>query len=360
MDHLVLDNLAKSFGLVHAVRGVSLRIGRGESVTLLGPSGCGKTTTLQMIAGFQAPDLGTITLDGRDLTAVPAYARQTPLVFQDYALFPHLNVFDNVAYGLRVRGRRRTGLRQKVDATLEQLGLLTARDRLPSQLSGGQQQRVALARALVLDPEVLLLDEPLSNLDAKLRVKVRHEIRQLQTRLKITMVYVTHDQEEALAISDRIAVMNEGAVDQFATPREVYCRPQTRFVARFIGEANLAPVRVLAVRPAADGVCVRIDLYGSRHEVTGDYPDLAAGQDRLLLLRPETLAVAPQGEVGNGEARLSGIVREHSFLGPVTRYWVEVAGSLLVVDDPGTAERGLLEGEVCLALKPRSLHFLPA
>ena len=262
--HVTLRHLAKSFGNVPAVRDVSLQIERGELVTLLGPSGCGKTTTLQMLAGFLQPDGGQILIGDKDITAVPPYRRNMPLVFQEYALFPHLTVFENIAYGLKMQKKersipamrmkglfardsddepRRRMIRNKVAKILAVLGLPPQiGDRFPNQLSGGQQQRIALARALVLDPEVLLLDEPLSNLDAKLRVNVRYEIKELQKRFGMTIIFVTHDQEEALSISDKIVVMNQGVVEQYGEPAEIYYRPKNEFVAGFIGETNFLDV----------------------------------------------------------------------------------------------------------------------
>jgi len=233
-----LRGVKKRFGGYEALKGISLEIADGELFFLLGPSGCGKTTTLRIIAGLYEPDEGEVYFGGRLMNGVPPYRRNIGMVFQNYALWPHMKVFDNVAYGLKARGLPRSEIKEKVRWALELVGLRGMEEKYPNQLSGGQQQRVALARALVVEPEVLLLDEPLSNLDAKLRARMRSELKVLQKRLGITTVYVTHDQAEALSMADRIAVMNIGVVEQVGAPREVYRRPATRFVADFIGEIN--------------------------------------------------------------------------------------------------------------------------
>ncbi|MFZ1551370.1 MAG: ABC transporter ATP-binding protein, partial [Anaerolineae bacterium] len=242
--YLVLENLVKTFtsrggvGEVNAVDGVSLSIAQGDLVTLLGPSGCGKTTTLRLIAGFEFPNSGQILLDGAPINDLPPHQRGMSMVFQSYAIFPHLNVFENIAYGLDVQKRPRDEIKRRVARVLELVELTGLENRAPNQLSGGQQQRVALARALVMEPKVLLMDEPLSNLDAKLREQMRTEIRRIQKRLGITSVYVTHDQVEAMTLSDQIVVMNQGQIVQIGTPDEIYRRPRTRFVADVIGQAN--------------------------------------------------------------------------------------------------------------------------
>ena len=238
MAYLELKNVSKLFGAVAAVKDFDLAVEKGTFVSLLGPSGCGKTTTLRMIAGFETPDEGTITLDGADITAVPPNKRGTGMVFQAYALFPNMNVRDNIAFGLDVVGRPRNEIDGRVREMLALVRLEEAGKRYPHQLSGGQQQRIALARALAIRPRVLLLDEPLSALDAVVRVALRGEIRRIQLELGITTVYVTHDQEEALSISDRVVVMNQGLIEQAGTPEEIYRQPKTRFVAAFIGTAN--------------------------------------------------------------------------------------------------------------------------
>ena len=245
---LVLRGVGKTLGGRSIVDGLDLTVAKGELVCLLGPSGCGKTTTLRMVAGFVEPDRGEILIDGRAVTALPPERRPTAMVFQNYALWPHMTVFGNVAFGLKLRGLPRKEVRERVGAALELVGLTHHIDSRPAHISGGEQQRVALARALVLEPQVLLLDEPLSNLDAKLRVRVRDEIREIQQRIGITTVLVTHDQDEALSVADRIAVMNTGRIEQLDTPSGLYDEPRTRFVAGFVGTMNFLPGSV-----ASDG-----------------------------------------------------------------------------------------------------------
>ncbi len=260
-----LRKVTKRFGDFVAVEDVSLDIRRGEFITLLGPSGCGKTTILRMISGFEFPTEGTVLLDGVDVTEVPPYRRNVNQVFQSYALFPHLTVAENIAFGLKMKGASKTHIAAKVKEGIELVSLQGKEDNKPSALSGGQRQRVALARAIVCEPKVLLLDEPLSALDAKLRHAMQAELKQLQQRLGITFVFVTHDQEEALTMSDRIAIVNKGRIEQLGTADEIYHRPKTRFVAEFIGQANLMPAQVIAredddaVVRLADDITLRVD-----------------------------------------------------------------------------------------------------
>ena len=357
-NHLQIADLYKRFGKTAAVNGVSLDIQRGELVTLLGPSGCGKTTTLQMIAGFHLPDRGAIVLNGTDITAAPAYQRGMPLVFQEYALFPHLSVFENIAFGLRLRKTGKQGIRDRVTAILNQLGLSQTADRFPNQLSGGQQQRIALARALVLSPEVLLLDEPLSNLDAKLRLQVRYEIKELRRQFQITALYVTHDQEEALSISDRIAVMNQGVVEQYGTPWEVYYRPKTEFVARFIGETNFLDVAILAAQPAAGHTQVRFRWRDREFSGRTEQAALAPDRTMKILLRPEALTLMPWAAGHTADRAIRGTIERSSFLGTITRYWLDIGGQELVVDDAKTAEHGPFQGDVAVGFSPHNLYFL--
>ena len=355
--HLVLDGLCKDFGDVQAVKNLDLKIEQGELITLLGPSGCGKTTTMHIIAGFHLPDKGRVILNGQDITYLSPYKRNTPMVFQEYALFPHLTVFENVAYGLVVRKTPRSIVSDKVKDVLEQLGLPDIADRFPNQLSGGQQQRIALARALVLGPEVLLLDEPLSNLDAKLRIRVRYEIKQLQEKFNITMVYVTHDQEEALSISDRVAVMNKGVLEQYGVPWEIYYKPKNKFVAEFVGETNFLPVRINEVKPTASGVQVGFVWREKALTVLADEPELSPDSDGTLLLRPEAIELSRCGEGTESEDTLLGKVVTSSFLGSITRYRVDIGGEEIIVDDSKTKEHGVFGGEVLLKL-PTNVHFL--
>src|SRR6266852_2348158 len=296
-----LEGVSKRFdhrvkGEVYAVRDVSLDVRPAELLTLLGPSGCGKTTTLRMIAGFQEPDAGRVWIGGQDVTRLMANERNIGFVFQSYALFPHLPVFENVAYGLRVQRQAETEIARRVGEVLELVGLAGYDRQMPHQLSGGEQQRVALARAIVIRPRVLLFDEPLSNLDATLRVHMRGEIRRLQKDLSITAVYVTHDQEEAMAVSDRIAVMSEGAVVQEGTAEDLYHRPASAFVARFIGRANLLAGRV--VEAGAGVVTVAVSDARLRLPATAPIP---LGEEVRLVVRPESVEVQAEGSGGAGD-----------------------------------------------------------
>jgi ABC-type Fe3+/spermidine/putrescine transport system ATPase subunit len=352
--HLRVDHITKRFGTAAAVDDVSFEIPRGAFATLLGPSGCGKTTTLRMIAGFYDPDVGDIVLSGKRINELPAHRRGTAMVFQDYALFPHMTVKDNVGYGLRVQGASGTERERRVNETLEFVGLGGLGGRWPNQLSGGQQQRVAVGRALVLRPEILLLDEPLSNLDAKLRVSLRWELRALQQQLKMTFVYVTHDQDEALSLSDWIAVMNAGKVEQAGTPWEIYYHPRTSFLADFVGAVNLVPGTVREVR--GDEVVV---AFGQR-AVTVRRPTgltLDAGREVHLCVRPEALALRPPSADPDG-IRLPGVVTRRAFLGDLMRYWVTVDGREWIVDqqDPGAAAD--FDGPVTVAVKPERIHVI--
>ncbi len=334
---LSLRGLTKEFpGGVRAVDDIDLEIAPGEFVTLLGPSGCGKTTTLRMIAGFESPTAGAVDLDGAPMIDVPPNKRPMAMVFQSYALFPHMSVRDNVAYGLRLRRTPAAQLKEDVELALTSMNLLAMADRAPSQLSGGQQQRVALARAMVMRPNVLLFDEPLSNLDAKLRELMRLEIRRLQHRLGITSVYVTHDQAEAMAMSDRVVVMNSGRIEQAASPDVIYRRPASVFVADFIGRANFLDARVLG----AEGQdSARVEVLGEELVVPA-HPDALAGRDAVLLVRPEAVRVHPAGgaePVAEDQPRgRRGRVLATVFYGEHVEYEVETEhGTVLaVVSDP--------------------------
>jgi iron(III) transport system ATP-binding protein len=328
----------------------------GELLTLLGPSGCGKTTTLRMIAGFEQPDEGRIYIGDQDVTAFMVYRRSIGFVFQNYALFPHLTVFENVAYGLRVRRLPSATIKRRVGQVLELVGLPGYERRFPNQLSGGEQQRVAVARAVVVEPQLLLFDEPLSNLDAKLRVQMRGELSRLQKQLAITTVYVTHDQDEAMAISDRIAVMRQGRVAQIGTAEELYRAPQSAFVAQFIGRVNLVESRVLAL---TDGR-MTVDVWGAALSVPAA-PGAAPGAALSLVLRPESLTlVAESAKAAEGEVVVPGVVRGRTFLGEKVEYTVEAAGALLhaVTYDPtrrGVVEVGTRVGVSCDAASVRPL-----
>jgi iron(III) transport system ATP-binding protein len=343
-----------------AVDDVSLEVEPGELLTLLGPSGCGKTTTLRMVAGFEQPDAGRIYIGGDDVTDLMVYRRSIGFVFQNYALFPHLTIFENVAYGLRVRRLPKATIRARVGQVLELVGLPGYERRFPNQLSGGEQQRVAVARAVVVEPALLLFDEPLSNLDAMLRVQMRGELSRLQRQLAITTVYVTHDQEEAMAISDRIAVMCRGAVAQVGTAEELYRAPRSAFVAQFIGRVNLVESRVLGVT----GGHVAVTLWGASLSVPAA-DGYAAGQRLSLVLRPESLTLVPESaKAAEGEVIVPGIVRGRTFLGEKVEYAVEVGGALLqaVTYDPtrrGVVEVGARVGVMCDAAAVRLLAAEP-
>jgi putative spermidine/putrescine transport system ATP-binding protein len=331
MAFLELQNLHRDFGTVKALNGINISLGEGEFLSLLGPSGCGKTTALRLVAGFDRPNDGRIIVDGKDVTNVAPNKRDMGMVFQAYSLFPNMTARQNVEFGLKIRGKSKGDRAGRVDELLELVGLSHAVDRYPHQLSGGMQQRVALARALAIEPRVLLLDEPLSALDAKVRVQLREEIRRIQLDLGITTLYVTHDQEEALAVSDHVAVMYGGVIEQMGTPSEMYTAPATPFVAEFIGTMNRLESTVV------DGTSGEIDHAGTRLTL-----DAARGRRNgervLVLIRPESLEVeastngaAPDGAAAGGNT-LVGEVLTQTFLGPVTRLKVNTAGSGLIAD----------------------------
>ncbi len=291
----------------YAVEDITLDIQPGTFVTLLGPSGCGKTTTLRMIAGFESPDRGEIYLGGEAINSLTPNKRDTAMVFQSYALLPHYNVFDNVAYGLKIRKLPREEIRRRVLDILKLVEMEGMESRMTNQLSGGQQQRVALARALVLEPGVLLFDEPLSNLDAKLRVTMRTEIRKIQQKVGITAIYVTHDQSEAMSISDKIIIMHKGRVEQVGTPREIYYHPTSRFVADFIGETNFVPAKIVS----AAGEKAIIDVAGRRLEVN-NFAHGRPGEEAALVIRPEAAALAEEGLL-EAEVTLSTFMGSHQY-----------------------------------------------
>jgi ABC-type Fe3+/spermidine/putrescine transport system ATPase subunit len=335
---LELERLGKWYGAVHAVRDLSLEVPRGAVLTLLGPSGCGKTTALRMIAGFANVDHGRIMVDGRDNTRLPPEARETGMVFQSYALFPHLTVAENIGFGLRMRRTDRRRARARVERMIDLVQLRNLEDRFPSQLSGGQQQRVALARALVIEPKLLLLDEPLAALDRNLRSEMQVELRRLQQRLGITTVMVTHDQEEALVLSDLVAVMNGGQIEQLGPPLEVYDRPRTEFVARFMGVPNLLPATVDSV----DGGRCRVRLAAGPLIGATAADGIEVGRQVLIAIRPSRLAVGPDDNKGP-----SGVVTRRAVLGERIVYDVSLGGTALEVHaartggdaDPGEGDR---------------------
>ena len=338
-------DVVKRYGTATAVAGVTFVVEAGTLVTLLGPSGCGKTTTLRMIAGLELPSEGRILIAGCDVTNLSATQRDVSMVFQSYALFPHMSVLENVSYGLRRSGLAKAEADARAREGLKQVGLEGLEPRQPSELSGGQQQRVAVARALVLEPSVLLFDEPLSNLDARLRRQMREEIRELQQRLGLTVVYVTHDQQEAMAVSDRIIVMNMGRIEQQGSPRDLYERPATPFLARFMGESNPARGSVRRLAPAL--ISVRLG------EAEVEIADTATADGAATVaVRPEAITVTPApGPAG----ALSGKIAKASYLGTHMEYYVDTAAGTLFATCP-RVERPLATGApVAITLAPRGV-----
>jgi len=323
MAYLELTDVSKAFTGVAAVKNFTLAIEKGKLVSFLGPSGCGKTTTLRMIAGFEQPDSGTITLDGSDITVVPPNQRGIGMVFQAYALFPNMTVSENIAFGLKMKHTPRAEIEKRVSAVLDMIRLTSTAKRFPHQLSGGQQQRIALARALAVQPQVLLLDEPLSALDAEVRVALRGEIRRIQSDLGITTVYVTHDQEEALSISDLVVVMNAGDIEQIGTPIEIYRKPQSRFVATFIGTANQFTGEMSGDHTV---VC------GQYQIITRPAERITAGSPVLVLVRPEAIQVEEAADPRQNMNSIPGAVETVTFHGAVTRLGVNVYGQRVVAD----------------------------
>jgi putative spermidine/putrescine transport system ATP-binding protein len=321
MGFLELTHVRKEFPGSVAVEDFNLNANQGEFISFLGPSGCGKTTTLRMIAGFELPTSGKIFIDGHDLTFVPPNKRKVGMVFQSYALFPNMTIADNIGYGLRVAGKSKTEIALRVNEMLSLIHLESFRSRFPMQLSGGQQQRVALARALAFRPQMLLLDEPLSALDAKIRVELRQEIRRIQRQLGITTIYVTHDQEEALSLSDRVIVMSQGKIEQIGTPFEIYNFPETEFVASFVGQLNLVPVRVIDPGQrlvALDGHTVQ----------AGRITERFSTEKPRLAVRPEELNPGHR----QGQNNLRGKVESVNYLGSIVRIQVDMSGAKVSMD----------------------------
>ena len=341
-------HVTKAYGDVQAVRDLSFIIERGKLVTLLGPSGCGKTTTLRLIAGLEMATEGSIFIGGKEVTRLSASDRDVSMVFQSYALFPHMTVIQNVSYGLTMSQLSKEEVSEKALEGLELVSLSGFGERLPSELSGGQQQRVAVARALVLEPEVLLFDEPLSNLDAKLRRRVREEIRELQQKLELTTVYVTHDQEEALAVSDRIFVMNEAVIDQEGTPRQLYEEPVNLFVADFIGDANIVKAQILKI----DGINANVDIGGIRTKLT--HRGLVSGEVSVAI-RPQSICLS-QSENGNS---IPGTILKAIYLGGHIEYTVDcILGELFVIDNQVEIKHNL-DDVVFITLRTRGVSLIP-
>ena len=355
-----LERVTKRFGDLEAVRQLNLEVERGEFFTLLGPSGCGKTTTLRIVAGFEEPSDGRVLLDGEEVTGLPAFKRPTNTVFQSYALFPHLNVERNVSFGLERKGVAKDEARRRVAEELERVGLTREAGRRPRQLSGGQQQRVALARALVNRPAVLLLDEPLGALDLKLRKQLQVELKSIQRDVGISFVYVTHDQEEALTMSDRIAVMNRGVIEQVGGPETIYERPRTTFVAGFIGVSNLMPGEVVS----ANGVSAQLKL-DAGVTVSTESVGASNGERVHAVVRPEKLELHPATDPApGGKASVEGIIESSLYLGTATQVVVKLAdGTSMTVLVPNTDEeaRRRLPGagaDVRLAWAGHHIHMV--
>ncbi len=359
MAFLELEGISKYFGKTTAVDHITLSVEEGEFLTLLGPSGCGKTTILRMIAGFETPSSGNILLDGDDITLRPASKRPMGMVFQSYALFPHLTAAQNIAFGMSIKRQPKDVIHQRCAELLELVGLSDKGHSYPHQLSGGQQQRIALARALAVQPKVLLLDEPLSALDAKVRVSLRNEIRHIQQQLKMTAIYVTHDQEEALAISDRIAVMAKGQIEQLDHPEEIYSNPRTVFAATFVGSSNQFKG---VLTSATEGLC-RVD---DQVFHVSPLPHMHDGERVLILVRPEEMSLQDTNEAVNAVAEtdsnhISGVIELRTFLGPFTRFHVRVnETTLLTADLPNQQARDFYVAQpVVLSFTPDACQVLP-
>ena len=325
MGFVELIDVKKYFGKdnpVPAVTNFNLSVEKGEFISLLGPSGCGKTTTLRMIAGFETPTEGKIIIDGVDVTYLPPNKRNVGMVFQSYALFPNMTVFDNIAFGLRVKKKSEGEIKKRVEEMLNLIHMTEFRTRYPHQLSGGQQQRVALARALAIYPEVLLLDEPLSALDAKIRVELRSEIRAIQQKLRITTIYVTHDQEEALTMSDRVVVMNKGAIEQVGTPQEIYNNPRTQFVASFVGTLNFLEARVVE---KSNGI---LEVGGQKFSIGRALSEFTSDKVTVAI-RPERLRIVPDETCTNS---FDTVVTRITFMGAIIRIHVKIGDAIVACD----------------------------
>ena len=354
MSYVEMINLTKHYGETLAVDDVSVSVEEGEFFSLLGPSGCGKTTTLRIVAGFVRPGQGEIIIGGTDMTYLPPEKRGIGIVFQNYAIFPHMNVFDNIAFGLRMRKLPKKEIGSRVLAALEQVNLSGYERRYQREMSGGEQQRVALARVLITEPRILLLDEPLSALDKKLREEMKYWIKELQHELKITTIYVTHDQGEALTMSDRIAVMNEGKVTQIGTPEEIYEHPANRFVAGFIGESNLLRTRVTAL----DGDMCRLSLGAAEFEAP-KRSGIEVGHEVDLVVRPERVLVAEEAEQSTG-VKFSARVIDQSFQGSIIRYRLDLEGQTLVAEVSNRAGRPVPQpdAQISVSWNPESTQVL--
>ncbi|GGH31533.1 ABC transporter ATP-binding protein [Paenibacillus segetis] len=349
---LDLKNVNKVFGNNHVLKNINLQIERGKFITFLGPSGCGKTTLLRSIAGFYSVDEGEVWIDGKLVNDLPPYKRGTPMVFQEYALFPHMTVFDNIAYGLDIKKTPEAEVQQRVEGAMAQVKLTGLEERYPHEMSGGQQQRVAMARALVMNSPIILLDEPLSNLDAKLREEVRVELRTIQQDLGLTVIYVTHDQLEALSMSDQIVVFNKGAIDQYGTPHEIYYEPRTQYVADFIGTTNFT--EAIVVHSEGGKVTVRYGQVGDTITIASD-EKFVDGEEVLLSVRPESLRL---NQPEFGEFNVTGIIKSSMFLGEKERYFlVDEVGKEWIVDAYDIGQK-TFEGIVPMNATADKVHII--
>ncbi|MEW8974280.1 MAG: ABC transporter ATP-binding protein [Tissierellaceae bacterium] len=348
IKNLTKDYIGSRGNIVRAVDNVSIDIAPGEFITLLGPSGCGKTTILRMIAGFEIPTLGEIYIGGEEVSKSTPDKRDTAMVFQSYALFPHLNVYDNIAYGLKIKKLSKSVIDKKVDHIMELIGLEGFGQRAPNQLSGGQQQRVALARALVMEPSVLLFDEPLSNLDAKLRISMRNEIRRIQKEIGITAVYVTHDQSEAMSISDRIIVMNRGIIEQEGNPIEIYQEPNSSFVADFIGQSNLIDTKV---KDKGHNM-IEVDINGKDVEIKTE-SEFEIGDTVKLVIRPESLELQDSGNIKVG-------IVNSIFMGSYQDYYVKLGENIINIQDNNPRNKKIYGAgdEAYITLDPEQIHVV--
>jgi spermidine/putrescine ABC transporter ATP-binding subunit len=353
---LSLQDIVKSYGASPVLKGLSADIEKGELVTFIGPSGCGKSTLLRCIAGFTKVDSGKIVLDGEIINDKPPHKRGTGMVFQNYALFPHLSVENNVGYGLRVRRFPKKDIRKKVSELLELTQLKGLGKRSIDQLSGGQQQRVALARALSLDPKILLLDEPLSNLDANLRVTMRAEIKRIQKQLGLTVIFVTHDQEEAMSISERVLVISEGRLEQIGSPTDIYDRPATEFIAEFVGYVNFFEGQVREIDQKNELICVETDV--GLIEVSRGEQDLKVGEQVKLVVRPENLMVLPFDGVSRNNL-LAGEIINYLYTGSLVKYIVKVGNRRIIVDQFNPRKVGIFKIGQTIAMEvSKDLHIL--
>lgn len=358
MYDVELLELNKKYRNVTAVKDVSLEIDKGEFLFLLGPSGCGKTTTLRMIGGMEDPTSGMVRIQGKDVLGVPPEKRDTSTVFQNWALFPHKTVSENVGFGLQMRKVPTARIKPEVEKYLEMVGLEEFGDRYPSQLSGGQKQRVALARALIVKPAVLLLDEPLSALDLKLRQQMRFEIKRIQRKLKVTTIFVTHDQTEALAMADRVVIMNKGRIEQIGTPSEVYFNPLTKFVSDFVGEMNFFKGTILA----QEGEKTTVSLSGNTQIQISSPKSYPVNSQVVIGIRPEKIFVKRKKTATNGGILLEGRFEEITFLGQLLRFHVTFEGQLLIVDDFGGVNRAQRYKEaetVYMEIHPKDITIIP-